>query len=303
MKMSAYFTIISLLLFFSSSYACINHYVIDGNGKEHIYGFGRPTEIKPSYKKDSMGVMEVERHPTGWAGEDGFKYITNYCASLIKLGRFKETIPILKKLLLTHPNEYEINANLAVALELAGEYENAMMYLKKSISIKPNAHNNSEWFHVNVLDAAIKLKNKQLDLTKDKVLTISTLNSREITASQMAYQLYERMPLTKSTNALLSKTIEETGDYFHKNLSLEWAIEFYAMSVAYTADTLVITNLWTKINTSRTKLLTYSKRNKKSSPSKYLFDKNWKQSLTKNFINKWRNYTPIYYSGKVITSF
>lgn len=290
------------ILFTSTSYACINHYVIDGKGKEHIYGFEHPTAIRVSYRLDSMTVQRVEWHPTGWNNEEQFKYISNYCASLIKLGRFKETIPVLKKLLMNHPDEYEINANLAVALELDGQLETALTYLKKSISMRPDAHDQSEWFHINVLEAAIKLQQQQFNLQTDKVLTIPPGNNT-IIARQLAYQLQERIPLTRSTNALLSKTIEETADYFNKSLSLEWSVELYAIAAAYSADTLVVAKLWDKINAARTKLVTYHKMNKKSSPSKYLYTKNWKMTLTKNYIDRWRKYIPLYYKGHIVTSF
>ena len=76
-------------LFASTSYACINHYVIDGNGHGHTYSFDHPTAIRVSYRLDSITVQRAERHTTGWDNEEQFKYISNYCASLIKLGALK----------------------------------------------------------------------------------------------------------------------------------------------------------------------------------------------------------------------
>ena len=302
MTRKLYMFILLFIIYVPTGYACINHYVIDGNGHGHTYSFDHPTALRVSYRLDSITVQRVERHPTGWDNEEQFKYISNYCASLIKLGRFKETIPILKKLLLSYPDEYEINANLAVALELDGQLETALSYLKKSVSIRPDAHDKSEWFHINVLEAAIKLKQQQFNLQTDKVLNIPTGHNM-IIANQLAYQLQERIPLTKSANVLLSKTIEEAADYFNKNLSLEWSVELYAIAVAYSADTMEVFRLWTKINTARKKLLTYRKTYNRDSPSKYLFSKNWKVMLTKNYIDRWRNYIPLYYKGDIVTSF
>lgn len=302
MTRKLYLFILLFIIYVPTAYACLNHYVIDGNGHGHTYSFDHPTAIQVSYRLDSITVQWAERHTTGWDNEQQFKYISNYCASLIKLGRFKETIPLLEKLLVNYPEEYEINANLAVALELDGQLETALTYLKKSVSIRPDAHDQSEWFHINVLEAAIKLKQQQFNLQTDKVLTIPTGHNM-IIANQLAYQLQERIPLTRPANALLSKTIEEAADYFNKNLSLEWSVELYAIAVAYSADTMEVFRLWNKINTARKKLLTYRKTYNRDSPSKYLFTKAWKMTLTKNYIDRWRNYIPLYYTGNVVTSF
>lgn len=60
------------------------------------------------------------------------------------------------------PGKYSVAANLGTAYELLGNLDSALYWLKKAVSIDPNAHNGSEWIHIMILRYRIaKEKNPQ----------------------------------------------------------------------------------------------------------------------------------------------
>ena len=293
--------ILFLTLFSLRSIACLNYYVVDSSGHRNMHNDYPPSNIIIHTKYDIEDLKTTESKIIAAPTSEKYKYISNYCASLIKLGRHKEAIPILESLLKDKPNEYEINANLAVAYELNEQIDKALDILKKSVDISPNSHKESEWFHLRILEAAKKLKDDNLIPQEISVLKIENHTSTKI-GVQISYQLKERIPLTKSTNNLLSKVIEESADYYKANISLEWAIELYAIAIGYSADNSIKINLWNKINSSRQKLIDFKNQGKEGSVSKYLYKSNWKKKINKR-INEWANYTPYYYEKEIKTTF
>ncbi len=293
--------LLAFYLFQTNSIACINYYVLDERGNKHMHEDYPPSFIFIAPKYDIENLKKLEKEIANAPVAERFKYISNYSATLISLGRFKEAIQILENLIKDRPVEYEINANIAVAYELNGQIDEALKYLKKAIQMNPTSHIKSEWFHLRILESAIEIRDKKLKIEEYNILKIQFDSSKEI-AKQISYQLKERIPLTKSTNSLLSKVIEESADFYRKNLSLEWAIELYAIAIGYTNDTDKENKLWEKIFTSRERLVQLKEQGKESSVSKYLTKSRWKKELKKS-INKWKNYSPYYYKEEILTVF
>lgn len=294
--------ILFLTLFSLRGVACLNYYVVDSSGHRNMHDDYPPSNIFIHTKYDIDNLKTLESKVLLAPTNEKYKYISNYCAALIKLGRHREAIPILENLLKDKPNEYEINANLAVAYELNSEVDKALIFLKKSISISPYSHNESEWFHLRIIEAAINLRENNLNPQDISVLKIQSDTSSK-TGFQISYQLKERIPLTKSANSLLSKVIEESADFYSANISLEWAIELYAIAIGYSADNAVKQELWDKINQSRQKLINFKNQGKVGSVSKYLYkSNNWKKEINRR-INEWSNYSPFYYDKEIKTTF
>jgi len=301
MKRYTQLLILFLTLFSLRSVACLNYYVVDSSGHRNLHDDYPPSNLFIHSKYDIEDLKITESRIYSAPTSEKYKYISNYCATLIKLGRHREAVPILENLLKEKPNEYEINANLAVAYELNGQIDRALILLKKSISISPNSHNESEWFHLRILEAAINLRENNLNPQDISVLRIQNDTLKKI-GFQISYQLKERIPLTKATNNLLSKVIEESADFYSANISLEWAMELYAIAIGYTTDDTVKLKLWDKINLSRQKLIDFKYQGKEGSVSKYLYKSNWKKKINQR-INEWANYTPYYYDKEIKTTF
>lgn len=293
--------VILLLLYSTNSSACLNYYVIDSSGRQHLHQSNSPSGIYIYTKFIIKDLKEAASEIRSAPAKDKYRYISNYCATLIKLGRHKESIPILENLLTDNPDEYEINANLAVAYELNGEIDKALSRQKKAMFMSPESHNRSEWFHLQILEATKKSKDENLNEQDFRILTFQS-DKKEDIARQISYQLEERVPLTKSTNNILSKVIEESGDFYSANISLEWAIELYAIAIGYSSDNSVKSRLREKINSSRQKLVNFSREGKKGSESKYLYTPGWLKQINRQ-INQWATYTPYYYSKEIMTSF
>lgn len=293
--------VVILLLAAQHSQACLNFYVIDSSGRGHMHEDYPPSAIysRPQYDVETLKRLEDQLNTA--PADSRFKYVSDYCAVLIKLGRTPDALPMLEKLLKEQPNEYTLNANMAVALELNGQPEKALEYLKRSLKLQPDSHKNSEWFHERILEAAILQKRSNTSFQDMNILKLNRRDSLK-KAEQISYQLKERVPLTPSPNALLCKVITECADFYRATISLEWAIELYAIAIGYSPDQSITDNLWKQINTSRARLMELRKAGKEGSVSKYLYKSNWTKEINKR-INDWKSYKPYYYTGKVITRF
>ncbi len=302
MKQYPLLLMLFLTAFTLQSNACLNYYVVDSSGHRNMHDDYPPSNIFIYNKNNEAYLKTIESKILTAPTSEKYKHISNYCASIIQWGRHLAAIPILENLLKDKPNEYEINANLAVAYELNGQIEKALDLLKKSIIISPDSHKESEWIHLRILESAITLRNNNLTAQDISILKIENDTLNKKIAVQISYQLKERIPLTKSTNSLLSKVIEESADYYKANISLEWAIELYAIAIGYATNNEIKNKLWNKIYSSRQKLIEYKEQGYEGSVSKYLYKSNWKKKINKS-INEWLNYTPYYYNKEILTTF
>ncbi|MET0392733.1 MAG: tetratricopeptide repeat protein [Chitinophagaceae bacterium] len=294
---------LALTLICTDSQACLNYYVLDSSGHRHPYDEYPLSGITVSARYKISRVKELEKKLSAAPAATRYQYVSNYCAALIEAGRFKEAIPMLERLVKEQPEEYEVNANLAVAYELNGQLTEALSYLKKSMAISPDSHRSSEWFHVKVLEAAIVIRDTGKDVRDMDVLQLQDRAGEATeTGAQLSYQLHERLPLTGAPNALLHKVLEESADYYQAHLSLEWAIELYAIAIGYADDASAAPRLWEKINLAHEKLIEFREQGKEGTVSKYLYKPDWKNKITA-LIGKWRNYKPYYYNQPVTTAY
>jgi hypothetical protein len=134
----------------------------------------------------------------------------------------------------------------------------------------------------------------------DDLDILKTEKTSDTIGAQIAHQLQERLPLTNATNPLLSKAIEETGDYYKKNISLDWAIKIYALAIGYSDNKVVTKRIWDKIDSARVKVVAYSNRRPQKGEAEItrnqLLKADWRQILQKD-IDKWKNYTVPRYEG------
>ena len=96
--------------------------------------------------------------------------ITNRSVSLIMMGKYPEAIKLLKKLERKHTGFAKTAANLGTALELTGQDEDALKWIKKGITRDPTEHSGTEWLHVRILETKLQLKNQPELLTTQSVL-------------------------------------------------------------------------------------------------------------------------------------
>lgn len=111
------------------------------------------------------------------------------------------------------PGDYSVAANLGTAYELLGNLDSALYWIKKAVSIDPNAHNGSEWIHVMILRYRIaKEKNPQY-LSGSSALMLDfgdtdlpsnpySLNIEKV-RNELGYQLRERLSFILPPDTLM----------------------------------------------------------------------------------------------------
>jgi len=149
------------------------------------------------------------------------------------LGRYTEALDILKKLQAAYPEDYNIAANLGTTYELLGKNELALQFIKKGLQLNPESHEGSEWVHVKILEAKIKMAAAPDWIYKNRVLgTGVKFDSKEAEilndqAWDVEYQLQERVPFTPFPDALLANVFDELGDLYATQQSVELAYIAY----------------------------------------------------------------------------
>lgn len=149
------------------------------------------------------------------------------------LGRYQEALDILKKLQAAYPEDYTIAANLGTTYELLGKNELALQFIKKGLQLNPESHEGSEWVHVKILEAKIKMAAAPDWIYKNRVLgTGVKFDSKETEllndqAWDVEYQLQERIPFTPFPDVLLANVFDELGDLYATQQSVELAYIAY----------------------------------------------------------------------------
>lgn len=225
-----------LVLSFLVSYylpvsACYNEKHVNKNGKSTI-------------RSEPMALFYNEPDK-----EEATKYLAKYELSKITtydtdtqsdiavnlgyLGRYAEALEILVRLQKANPDHYTIAANLGTTYELLGKNELALQFIKKGLQLNPDSHDGSEWVHVKILEAKLKMATQPDWIYKNRVLgTGVTFDSKESEALNnkawnVEYQLQERIPFTPFPDALLANIFDELGDLYATQQSVELAYVAY----------------------------------------------------------------------------
>ncbi len=181
--------------------------------------------------------------------EEATKYLANYelskltsydtdtqsdiAVNLGYLGRYADALEILVRLQKANPDHYTIAANLGTTYELLGKNELALQFIKKGIQLNPDSHDGSEWVHVKILEAKLKMASQPGWIYKNRVLgTGVTFDSKESETLDdkiwdVEYQLQERIPFTPFPDALLANVFDELGDLYATQQSVELAYVAY----------------------------------------------------------------------------
>jgi tetratricopeptide (TPR) repeat protein len=143
------------------------------------------------------------------AGVD-FRLLSDFAWKLAQRNELDLAEKILSELYKTHPNEYNVLANLGTVYELLNNPKLALYYLAKAIQISPESHYGSEWLHINILKMKLGLLNNNnytdfFELNQHKLVYGDLLYQKSFDPASMgkvhrdtlmkhlAYQLHERM--------------------------------------------------------------------------------------------------------------
>jgi hypothetical protein len=227
--------LICLVFVYSNSKACLNLFAIDS--------FGRVVYLEHRFLSElQFNQQEIEKRISNLEKEQfTMQNISDYAAYLLMSGNFADGLKIIKVLYFKYPSVYEINANLAVAYELNGLIDSALVYQKKAMLIKPSAHENSEWLHLKILEARKQvLVNPDWCIVNDitgiekGISDKFKYQSHEFAGTQVLFnnfisQLKERMPFSFAEDRVLGKLFLELGNAY-QNISVYRAYYCYAMA-------------------------------------------------------------------------
>ncbi len=228
MKKLLAFLLLSAALVSSPALACGNvetiepintHYktmkLADGTTYEIIsndkvpYGYPFSEDEKQQFTKSVDNLEKL------YQDTKNLDYLSDKGLVLMYLGRYKEAKDIFLQIEKIEPNRYSTASNLGTTYELLGDNKNALKWIKKAVAINPKSHDNSEWIHVNILQAKIKgekFYSTEFILKTDfgnKTFPTSELSKRELKKlhEQLLYQLSERAHFIKPKNKIMAELI------------------------------------------------------------------------------------------------
>lgn len=169
------------------------------------------------------------------------EYLSDKGYVLIAEGKFKEALNLYLQIEKSHPNRYSTASNIGTIYELLGENEKALYWIKKSISINPSSHDESEWIHVKILEAKLKGReyyNSKFLLDVDfgtYSFPISTLSESKLYRLEhsLYYQLNERISFIKDKDEIIANLLFELGNIAMLRKEFHDAEQLFKMSKEY----------------------------------------------------------------------
>lgn len=145
-------------------------------------------------------------------------------------GKLDEAIALFRATDEKFPGNARVAANLGTALELKGDNDQALTWIREGIKRDANEHKGSEWLHARILEAKIALakdpkwleKNRVLELdfgnddvpTAPEILPIENgkIKGAEQLLDQISYQLHERTKFVKPPDPIVGDLYASEGD-------------------------------------------------------------------------------------------
>ena len=132
-----------------------------------------------------------------------FEKRLDYSVALIRVGRVADAIVELRAIEAAFPRRYQTAANLGTAYELDGKLELALEWIARGIERNPDSHGGTEWLHVAILQAKLKMKADPAWLSGHNVLEgFEDRSSAEIVRA-IEYQLNERLVFVQPEDAVV----------------------------------------------------------------------------------------------------
>jgi tetratricopeptide (TPR) repeat protein len=276
-----------------ASYACLNEEHVNKSGKTTIdFPFGNAIYYKTHNVIEVESTLKMLQNEVASDDEDKRRIQNDIAVQYIKLKKYNEAEKILDELLKKNNDNYSAVVNLGTLYELQGKNKKALEFIQKAIKINPDSHEGSEWFHVRILE--FKLKN--IDTNKkinESLLLLKSLKKDALSvASDIDYQLQERIPFMPAPNSLIAKILQEYGDYLADSVSIKAAYLIYDLGKEYDL------NNYYNFSNKKDSLLPYFKKYKEEIPvlNNYYLDpiiqhiKDSSVQIASSFLDKGLNY-------------
>lgn len=218
---------LTIFIFFALSYpsfACGNEYGYTLDGKRVFTQYFYLSDHHRSFNETYIRKA-ISNYTSKPDYSTNFKWQSNVALNYMKLGKLDSAETILSKLIIKHPEEYTINANLGTLYELKGDLQNALKYISNGYELNKDSHLGSEWIHVKILEAKIKEKNSPGWLSRNQIITVEELKvhsdmDRDFwRPNDLELQIRTRVPFTPAPNKVIANLME-TLALFHEKYGL-----------------------------------------------------------------------------------
>jgi tetratricopeptide (TPR) repeat protein len=178
-----------------------------GGHPKRASGVGAAVRLRSFLKMDHHD--EGVRMQAALANSTNFNDRSDYAVSLAYVGKTKEAVELLQSLEKEQPGTYVVAANLGTALELLGNNEEALHWIREGIHRNPQSHEGTEWLHAKILEAKIAAqkdadyfkKHSVLELDPQHVSSAMTIDEWTFSPKEVGeaieYQLQERLQFVK----------------------------------------------------------------------------------------------------------
>ncbi len=208
---------------FANAYACLNSYssdefqfILDGHRR------------KPPAEELENRERELE---AAYTQNYSLESANDYAVALVFSGKYSKAIDILKGLEARYPGQFRTAANLGTALELAGDNEKALHWIKEGIKRNPEDHGGTEWLHVKILEAKLAIAQNKDWLRTHRVLGVDfgdgylpndssvvikdhlgNVRTQAEAKRAIEYQLRERLKFVAPPDAVVADLFFAVGD-------------------------------------------------------------------------------------------
>lgn len=224
------------------AHACINHYFYGVDKEGRLHSFGMRDDVgyqhfntgfyNTGIRYEMQGLLEkliVER---------SYMALSDYAICLLQGGKKEEALKILAALFAKYPYEYQLASNLGTAYELNGQNDSALKYIKRGMILNPKEHYGSEWVHVKILEAKLKLAKDPDYLATHRVLGLTEAQLKDsVVAEQIELQLKERFPFCPAPDPIMAQLIIDLADVTTNTGALELAHGYYETGIYHFGDT------------------------------------------------------------------
>jgi tetratricopeptide (TPR) repeat protein len=225
-----------LVTYTISLYPCYNEY-------EDIYGINRSDDA-PDMHIGTMGVYEPELYDyiaiNLYKVDQLEKEASDVAIAYVFLHNYKRGLQITSKLITKYPGEYNVLITHAVCLELNGQPEQALIYIKKAVDINPDSHWGSEWIHIKILEQVISgadLQGKSIlglnfGMDSIPVLQDTTIDIKK-TLTHLEYQLEDRGFFVDSNDIIYGSLVFDFANLLYLQGEILSSQQYYEQAANY----------------------------------------------------------------------
>ena len=227
-----------LLLCSFISYACGNYYfALNKDGDLIMLGttwqFPFSKNFDPHKHVKRLQKIESELKKTR-----NYMLLSDYALVLMKLGKTKEALELLKVLYKHYPGEYKIATNLGTAYELNGQPDSALKYIRIDMKLNPHDHEGSEWIHAKILETKLAIAKDPAWLKTHSVLELTDAQKKDsIVWKHLNVQLQERVPFTPGPDNMVADLFVDLGDITANIGTIHYAHVYYNIAKKYYGST------------------------------------------------------------------